>query len=356
MQQKIIPVILSGGAGTRLWPASRSERPKQFLPLLDGKSLFEQTLERVSSSTRFGRPIIVTGEPYSALVAAELQRRGMAADVLLEPEGRDTAVAVAAAAAHANAGDVLLLLAADHYINDVNAFVATVMAGLPAALSGSIVTFGIVPVRPATEFGYIRPGAEVMPEINAVARFIEKPSAEVARNLIAEGCLWNSGNFLAQSFILTEELTQFEPQIAASARQAVEQARIEQLGDVRCFHLDENAFLAVQKKSIDYAVMEKTSKAVVTAAKYGWSDLGSWQSLWEIAQKDAESNASSGQVALLDTTSSFVWSDGPQVAVIGMNDVVVVAAGGKVLVAPKNIGNDIKKLLAAMSSKNGTKA
>lgn len=355
MQQKIIPVILSGGAGTRLWPASRSECPKQFLPLLAGRTLFEATLERVSSSARFGSPIIVTGASYAALVTAELQRRGMRADVLLEPEGRDTAVAVAAAAAHANPQDLLLLLAADHYIDDVEAFAATVLAGVPAALSASIVTFGIVPVRPATEFGYIRPGANLMPGINAVARFVEKPSAEVARELIAEGCLWNSGNFLAQASTLMTELTQFEPQIAESARQAVRQARVEQLGDVRCFHLEPGAFRAAPKKSIDYGVMEKTTKAVVTPASYGWSDLGSWQALWDIAPKDAGGNATSGEVALLDTASSFIWSDGPQIAVIGMSDVVVVAAGGKVLVAPKNVGNDIKRLLATITSKDISK-
>jgi mannose-1-phosphate guanylyltransferase/mannose-6-phosphate isomerase len=349
MAESIIPLIMCGGAGTRLWPASRESRPKQFLPLFGQRSTFQDTLQRVNTPAQFGRPIVITNAEYRFLVAEQLAEMGVEADILLEPMRRDSAPAIMAGATFAisRGGDpVIVALAADHMVRDNAAFAAACRIARDAAAAGRIVTFGIRPDRPAIEYGYIRPGGKLGGEVLAVESFVEKPDQEAAARYIKEGYLWNSGNFMFRASVLLDEYRAFE---AASAK-AIESAVARAGRDLGFVTLDPESFKRASANSIDYAVMEKTKRAAVVPVSYGWSDVGSWRTVWEIAQKDAAGNAAQGNAVFVDTNGSYVSSDKALVALLGVENLVVVASEDAVLVARRDDANEMKKLIAKLKS------
>ena len=348
----IVPVIMCGGAGTRLWPASRSDSPKPFLPLVDGASTFALTLQRIADPAFYSPPVVIAGTDHAHLVAAALGEAGMSATVLLEPEGRDTAAAIGAAAAFVAAerpGAILLVLAADHVIRDHAGFRATVETALPAAEAGKIVVFGVPPTYPATGYGYIHPGAPLSVHgAHAVAEFVEKPNADHASQFISKGYLWNSGIFLLGAATAKDELGSHAPEIAAAAHAAVAAGRSAEGGAV--LHLDRESFAQAPKISFDHAVMEKTVNAAVTDARFDWSDLGTWASVWDAGRRDAADNVTSGDTVLVDVTDSYVSTTRPKVGVVGVSDLVVVASDDAVLVASRAAADRVKDLTAAIAA------
>jgi mannose-1-phosphate guanylyltransferase/mannose-6-phosphate isomerase len=332
---------MCGGAGTRLWPASRENRPKQFLPLFGPLSTFQETIRRVSDPGLFGRPIIVTNGQYRFLVAEQLAAIGAEADILLEPKRRDSGPAIVAGAtyAHRRGGDpILLALAADHVVTDAGAFAKVCKLAGEAASEDLIVTFGVQPTRPATEYGYIRPAQAIRPGLHAIERFVEKPDAETAARYVAEGYLWNSGNFVFRAGFLLEEYRRFEPDSSSAVAAAVEAAG----ADLSFVTLDPDAFARATAKSIDYALMERTTRSAVMPVSYGWSDVGSWQAVWELFERDAAGNAAHGAAVFVDTRGSYVASEKQLVALFGLDNVVVVTTDDAVLVARREDGDGLR--------------
>jgi mannose-1-phosphate guanylyltransferase/mannose-6-phosphate isomerase len=347
MDRRIIPLIMCGGAGTRLWPASREGRPKQFLPLFGARSTFQDTLKRVSDATLFERPIVITNATYRFMVLEQLAEIGIAADVLLEPMRRDSGPAIAAGAAFAQVRDndaVVLALAADHVVGDTPAFVAACRQGLIAAESGRIVTFGVKPERAATEYGYISPGETVSGEVRSVAKFVEKPNQATAEDYIKTGYLWNCGNFMFRASVLLDEYCQVD----AASVQAVSDAVTKAGRDLGFITLDAEAFGSARAISIDYAVMEKTARAAVVPVSCGWSDVGSWYAVWELSDKDAQGNAALGPAVFEDSRNCNVSTDKALVALEGVDDLVVVATQDAVLVSRQKDANGLKRLFAKL--------
>jgi mannose-1-phosphate guanylyltransferase/mannose-1-phosphate guanylyltransferase/mannose-6-phosphate isomerase len=335
---------MCGGAGTRLWPASREGRPKQFLPLFGPHSTFQETIRRVSNPALFGRPVIITNTQYRFLVAEQLAAIGVEADVMLEPIRRDSGPAIAAGAAFAARRDddpLVLALAADHVVTDAAAFAKACEQAADAAAADRIVTFGVRPSRPATEYGYIRAGASISPDIFAIDKFVEKPDANTAERYVKEGYLWNSGNFMFRAILLLEEYKGFEPDSVAAVNAAVQGAG----ADLGFVTLDAKAFARAAAKSIDYAVMERTKRAVVMPVDYGWSDVGSWQAVWELSDRDALGNSAQGSVVFVDTRGSYVTSDKQLVALFGVENLVVVTTDDAVLVAKREDGDGLRRLV-----------
>jgi mannose-1-phosphate guanylyltransferase / mannose-6-phosphate isomerase len=342
----ITPVIICGGSGTRLWPLSRESQPKQFIPLGGDTSTFQQVLARVADPAIFAPPIVVTNTEFRFTVADQLQRSGTKADIILEPFGRDSGPAIAVAAEFAGRRDqeaILLVLAADHIVHDTGAFRRSCQQALAAAAQGHLVTFGIHPSGPATSYGYIRPGAKLDDSaVHAVAAFVEKPDQPTAARYVAEGYLWNCGNFLFRADRMLEELARFEPEMLAAAKASVD--AIAQ--DLDFLRLPEKQFLQAPKKSIDYAVMERTAHAAVLPVSFGWSDIGSWDALWKELDRDQDGNSTDGPTALIDTRNSLVFSDETLLtAVIGLDDVVVVTTSDAVLVVSKAKSEKVRDLV-----------
>ena len=345
---KIIPVLLAGGAGTRLWPVSRDALPKQFLPLVGERSTYQDTLLRVADGELFGQPIVITGADFRFFARRQAEDLGIDATVVIEPMRRDSGPAVAAAAALAKSRDpdaVVLALAADHVILDVEEFRASCLAGLKAAQAGRIVTFGITPSAPKTSYGYIRRGKPAGSDgVFEVEAFVEKPNAETAARYVAEGYLWNSGNFLFRADVLLAELTRHEPAMAAAAEAAVAGAS-DDLGFLR---LEPTAFAGAPQKSIDYAVMEKTDRAAVVACNFRWSDIGSWDAIFDIAERDKSGNAVHGTVVTADARNCVIHSTDQLTAVIGADDLVVVSTPDAVLVVPRARAQEVRELVAQL--------
>jgi mannose-1-phosphate guanylyltransferase/mannose-6-phosphate isomerase len=355
MPSPIIPVLLAGGAGTRLWPVSRDALPKQFLPLVGDRSTYQETLLRVNDPM-FAAPIVITGPNFHFFARRQAEEVGVEATVVIEPVRRDSGPAIAAATAVARQRDpeaVVLALAADHIILDVPAFRAACAAGRAAAEAGYIVTFGIRPSEPKTSYGYILPGAPIG-ESGAykVARFVEKPDAETAARYLAEGYLWNSGNFLFRADVLLGELARLEPEMAAAIDTAVAKATTD-LGFLR---LAPEAFARAPQKSIDYAVMEKTDRAAVVAGEFRWSDIGSWDALFEITPRDEAGNVLQGQVVTMDARNSIVHSDARLTALLGVEDLVVVSTSDAVMVAPRARAQEVRELVTKLKADNRPEA
>ncbi len=349
MTERIIPLIMCGGAGTRLWPASREVRPKQFLPLFGARSTFQDTLARVSDPALFARPIVITNAAYRFMVLEQLTEIGIEADVLLEPVRRDSGPAIAAGAAFAQGRDqdaVVLALAADHVVRDTAAFIAACRQGLVAASSGRIVTFGIKPERAATEYGYINPGEAVSGEVRAVKTFVEKPDQATAADYVSSGYLWNSGNFMFRASVLPDEYRKFDAASVEAVGNAVAQAG----RDLGFVTLEPDAFGAAKAISIDYAVMEKTARAAVVPVSCGWSDVGSWHAVWEFSTKDAQGNAAQGRAVFEDSRNCNVSTDKALVALEGVDDLVVVATEDAVLVSRQKDANGLKRLVGRLKS------
>ena len=342
---KIIPVIMCGGAGTRVWPASRETMPKQFIPLLGKSSTFQETLLRLDAEI-FAEPAIVTNHDYRFLVQEQMKEIGVSGEIVLEPERRDSAAAVAVAcelASRRSPDAVVAVFAADHAVRDVEAFRALCRAAGEAAAKGYIVTLGIKPTHPATGYGYIRPGALVVPEsgVAKVEAFVEKPDLQTAERYIAEGYLWNSGNFFFRADVMRGELQAFAPEIAAAAAEAFAKAE----RDLGFLALDREAFGRAPKTSIDYAVMERTRHAAVIPADIGWSDVGNWQAVWELSERDERGNSVRGQGVAMDAKNVHIRSDHGLTAVLGVNDVIVVTTDDAVLVLGAQHGDKVKQLV-----------
>jgi mannose-1-phosphate guanylyltransferase/mannose-6-phosphate isomerase len=344
MARPIVPLIMCGGAGTRLWPASREGRPKQFLPLFGPRSTFQETMLRVGDPALFGRPIILTNHLYRFMVAEQLAEIAVEADILLEPMRRDSGPAIVAGAAFAfdRGGDpIVVALAADHVVTNQAEFSQACGAAREAAEKNRIVTFGVRPTRPAIEYGYIRVGAAIGPGIFAIDEFVEKPDAKTAERYVAEGYLWNSGNFMFRSGLLLEEFRSFEPESSAAVTAAVAAAG----SDLGFVTLDPNAFARATAKSIDYGVMERTTRAAVIPVSYGWSDVGSWNGVWELSERDAAGNAAHGTAVFIDAHDSYVTTDKQLVALYGVDNLVVATTDDAVLVARRDDGDGLRRLV-----------
>jgi mannose-1-phosphate guanylyltransferase / mannose-6-phosphate isomerase len=349
MSGRIIPMIMCGGAGTRLWPASREVRPKQFLPLFGLRSTFQDTILRVSDPVLFERPIIITNAAYRFMVMEQLAEIGFEADVLLEPMRRDSGPAIAAGAAFAQTRDegaVVLALAADHVVRDTPAFLAACRSGLAAAGDGRIVTFGVRPERAATEYGYVSPGELISGEVRSVSKFVEKPNPAKAAEYIADGYLWNSGNFMFRASVLLDEYMKVDaPSVQAVINSVSTAGR-----DLGFITLEAGAFGSAKAISIDYAVMEKTGRAAVMPVSFGWSDVGSWHAVWELSDKDAQGNAAQGPAVFEDSRNCNVSSDKALVALEGVDDLVVVATQDAVLVSRQQDANGLKRLVSKLKT------
>ena len=351
----ILPVILSGGTGTRLWPLSRESYPKQFWPLASDKTMLADTAAR-GSGAGFLPPMVVCNEAHRFLVAEQLRDKG--ASIVLEPVGRNSAPAIAAAALIAEEtapGAVLWFMAADSAIGDVAALQAALAKAAAAAKAGAIVTFGMQPTAPETGYGYIETG-EALPgsaDVKRIARFVEKPDAARAAEFLKTGRhLWNSGMFVATAATMLAELEAHAPEVLKGVRAAVAGASRD--GDF--IRLEAAAFTATPSISIDYAVMERTQKSAVVPASIGWSDIGSWAALWDIQPKDAAGNATHGPVALVDAKNCYVRSEGILTGVIGLEDAVVVVTDDAVLAMHRDHAQDVKKLVDQLKARGAKEA
>ena len=351
------PVILVGGSGTRLWPLSRRSMPKQFLPLASQHSLLQDTLARLNGIEEVAPPIFLCNQEHRFLVAEQVLEVGVTPDALmLEPTARNTAPAIAAAAHYLvqkTPDALMLVLPSDHVISDVAAFHECVQRAEKVARDGFLVTFGIVPHRAETGYGYIQRGQVLPDDENAfqVSRFVEKPDEATAQRYLASGDYsWNSGMFLFRAQVFLDELEKFHPEIVSSTRLAVEGA----YSDLDFYRLEESAFQASSSLSIDVAVMEKTDKAVVIPSDIGWSDLGSWSALWEMQPKDEQGNASRGEVFLSDARNCYVHAERRLVAVVGVDDLVVVETADALLVTHREHSQDVKKIVEWLNSEGRT--
>ena len=377
---ELVPVLLSGGSGTRLWPLSRETHPKQFQPLVGEKSLLQATWERLGGLDGLAAPIVVANEDHRFMVAEQLRRVGaVPSAIVLEPVGRNTAPAIAVAALQARAGGadpLLLVLPSDHVIADEAGFRAAVLSACEAAGQGALVTFGIVPTGPETGYGYIKAAAppvgapsganpffdegkvkrfapEGAPTVMPVEAFVEKPDRATAETYIASGdYFWNSGMFLFRASAYLAELEKHAPAMVAAARESLGKAQ----RDVDFLRLDRAAFEACPADSIDYAVMEKTDKAAVLPINLGWNDVGSWKALWEIADQDPDGNAHHGDVIALDCRNTLAWGGRRLVSLLGLDDVIVVDTDDALLVAARDQVQQVKDIVARLKEEGRPQA
>jgi mannose-1-phosphate guanylyltransferase/mannose-6-phosphate isomerase len=346
----VVPVILSGGSGSRLWPMSRADRPKQFLPLVSDKTMIQETALRVAEAHGFATPVVVCAADHCTVVEAQLGAVTQAhARLILEPLARNTAPAIAAAAvdlARRKPDTLMLVLPADHHIADPAGLRTAIGRALGAARSGYVVTFGMLPTVPETGYGYILPDGPVENEegVRRIATFVEKPPLELARAFLEGGRhLWNAGMFLFAVPTILEALRRHAPEVLAAAEAAVAGGR-EERGTLR---LDPEAFARAPSISFDHAVMEKTDGAAVVAAAIGWTDVGSWSSLWEIGARDDDGNVTNGHAMAIGTRNSFVHGDGIPTAAIGLDDLIVVGSRDGILVAHRDRAQDVRSAAAA---------
>ncbi|WP_137153812.1 mannose-1-phosphate guanylyltransferase/mannose-6-phosphate isomerase [Rhizobium sp. FKL33] len=344
-QDLIVPVILAGGKGTRLWPMSRSARPKQFLALTGDDSLFQLTLKRLKDPKRYGKPIVVTNSEYRFLVAEQALEAGVELEaVILEPTARNTAPAIAAATliAAKNGPRLVHVLASDHNIRVDDAYVTAIDTATAAARAGRLATFGITPTSPATGFGYIEAGAKEASGAHVVQRFVEKPNEERAKEMLATGnYYWNSGMFLFNSDVFLGECAAFAPDVLAAAKASVDNARV----DLDFVRLGEADFAKSPDISVDYAIFEHTKLASVAPSPIQWSDLGAWDAVWKESECDADGNVARGPVNLYNTKNSFVFSESAHVAVNGVEDAVVLVSEDAVYVGKLTDAQDVGKVV-----------
>jgi mannose-1-phosphate guanylyltransferase / mannose-6-phosphate isomerase len=354
----IHPVILSGGSGTRLWPMSRTLYPKQLLRLLHHQSLLQQTVRRMVDGERFAAPVLVANEEHRFIIAEQLREIAITPSaLLLEPVGRNTAPAACVAAlllVESEAEPLMLVLPSDHRIGDREAFLAAVDRAAAAARQGALVCFGITPERPEIGYGYVRRGAALTTDGTfSVVEFIEKPDAAHARQFVAAGeYFWNGGIFLFPARLYLDELERLRPDIVGACRRALAEAARES----DFVRLDKAAFAACPADSIDYAVMEHTQRAALVPVAMGWSDVGSWDALWGLSDRDENGNAITGNVVAEGTRNCYLRSEAGLVAAIGVEDVVVVATGDAVMVAPRGRTEEVKQLVARLAREGHAEA
>ena len=341
----IVPVILSGGSGTRLWPMSRPEMPKQLLALTAEETMLQLTAKRAHGEA-FAAPIVVANARHADHIDEQLAAIGAAPQaVILEPVARNTAPAIALAALAAGAEDALLVMPSDHVIADITAFHAAIEAAMPLVAEGWLVTFGIAPDAPETGYGWIKVGEPLGAGVHRVARFVEKPIRERAEEMLASGDhAWNGGIFLFRADIFLGELAAHAPAMLTATQDAMRLARREGTR----IHPDADAFGTSPADSIDYAVMERAERVAVVPVAMGWNDVGSWDALHAISDRDGDGNAHRGEVLAIDTRDCLIRSDGIRVAAVVVSDLIVVASGNDVLILPRGRSQEIKKLIEAM--------
>ena len=349
----VIPVILSGGSGTRLWPISRKLYPKQFIPIRDGRSLFQDTILRTKNLAEgIQSPMIVCNDEHRFMAAEQLRQEDITdSDIILEPIGRNTAPAIALAALRAadrDADGVLLVLPADHILEGAEAFSSAIETALDLSQKNQLATFGIVPTRPETGYGYIQRGNEIIPDkASQVDKFVEKPDLATAEQYLATGeYLWNSGMFMFKAATLLAELEQHEPQMLADVKAAFG----EQSHDLDFIRVDKEKFAACKSESIDYAVMEKTANAVVVPLQSSWNDVGSWHALWESSPQDEATNAITGDVILEECNGCYVHSSNRLVTAIGMQDAVIVETADAVMVTSREQAQKVKNIVGKLKT------
>lgn len=357
MSLPLIPVVLCGGSGTRLWPLSRDTYPKQFLRLLGEQTLLQQTMQRLRAIEGMGPALLVCNESSRFLAAEQLREIGIDdAQILLEPMRRNTAPAIAVAALHAIAqgGDpILMVLPSDHVIKDQAAFAKAIQTAKEAAEQGNLVTFGITPLGPETGYGYIRAGASAPGQAQPVLQFVEKPDRATAEQYLASGnYYWNSGMFVFRASRYLEELTRYQPEMVAACHKAVEFAQ----KDLDFIRLDSEAYATSPDKAIDYAVMECTERACVVAMEAGWNDIGSWASVWEVADKDTENNATQGDVMLQDCEDCLVHGTTRLITAVGMRNTVIIETADALLIMDTERAQDTKKLVEKLTKTERSEA
>jgi len=347
----MIPVILSGGSGTRLWPLSRSQHPKQFLPLVSNHSMLQETVLRLDGIDGLKSPIGVCNENHRFMMAEQLREINISPSaIILEPMGRNTAPAVALAALAAESeDDILLILPADHVITNVQAFQAAVKHAKEIAETGALVTFGIVPTEAETGYGYIKGGQKNTDIAFNVDSFVEKPDAETAQKYVDSGeYYWNSGMFVFKAGRYLEELNKFNPEMLQACQEAYRLAEV----DMDFVRLDKKVFSQCPADSIDFAVMEKTDQAVVVPLSAEWNDVGSWSALWDVTDKDDEGNAINGDVVTVNTKNCFLHSSSRLITTVGVDNLVVVETSDAVLVVSKDNVQDVKAIVDELKIQN----
>lgn len=349
---KVMPVIMAGGTGSRLWPMSREHYPKQFHSLVGDRSLLQETINRLSN-IRHHDPVFLCNENHRFLAAEQIRENGIShSGILLEPVGKNTAPAIALAAIHALSVEddpVLLVLAADHSIENVEAFEASVTAAITYANQGKLVTFGVVPSKPETGYGYIKRGASAGNDSGyAVDSFQEKPDLVTAHAYLESGdYYWNSGMFVFKAKQYLEELEQYRPDILKACQEALANPK----KDMDFIRVDKERFLECPDDSIDYAVMEHTQNSVVVPLDAGWNDVGAWSSLWEVLDKDENENVVHGDVIAIETKGSYLFAESRLVATVGVEDLVVVETKDAILVAYKSKAQDVKAIVSTLKQK-----
>ncbi|WP_239804906.1 mannose-1-phosphate guanylyltransferase [Croceicoccus hydrothermalis] len=339
----IIPVILCGGSGTRLWPRSRAVRPKPFLPLIGGTPLFRETLDRCGDETCFGAPVVVAGAAHVALVEEQLDGRGT---LIVEPAAKNTAAAIALVACRLDEDAIMLVCPSDHHIGDPAAFAQAATKAGELAREGWLVAFGIAATAPETGFGYIKQGAPIDEAGYRIERFVEKPDRDTAEAFLADGgYAWNGGIFAFRAGTFMDELASHRPELADAVRKSVAEGREEEAR----FYPDAGAFSVIEGESVDYAVMENTRSAAMVPADMRWSDIGNWQALHEARGGDGDGNMAHGDVELVDCRRVMVDSDGPRVSVIGLEDVIVVVDGNDVMITTAAGAQKVGKLSGAVN-------
>ena len=349
---RITPVILSGGCGSRLWPLSTPEKPKQFLELLGPKSMFQLTLERCADQSLFQPPIIVGSSGHSPIMKDQMTAIGTSAgSIILEPCPRNTAPAIALAALAAeNPTDLLLVMPSDHIITNVTAFEKAVQVSIPVAQSRWLVTFGIEPTQPATGYGYIQQGKPIVGTTRSFSaeKFVEKPDRANAEKMIDQGGYhWNAGIFLFRADTYLEAMNEFAPEMLVACQSAM----AGMITDKELCYPDADAFASAPSDSIDYAIMERADKVAVTPVSPGWSDVGSWDSLFDICNKDENSNVIFGKAETLDSKNNLIHSRELEIAVLGMEDVIIVTHENKVMVLPRGHSEDVKAMAKKLKGK-----
>ena len=341
MIREVTPVILSGGSGTRLWPLSRAGRPKQLLSLTSTDSMLQLTARRSADSARFSAPIVVGNARHAEMIEEQLEAIALpASSLILEPVGRNTAPAIALAALVAGPDALLLVMPSDHVIADVAAFRHAVEVAVPLVEEGWLATFGIAASAPDTGYGYIKRGEALSEGAYRVARFVEKPDRATAEAYLAEGSSsWNGGIFLVRADAYLREWEAHVPGSVAAVRASIDAG--ERRG--QRVYPDAALFAEVADESVDYAVMEKAAKVAVVPVEMGWSDLGSWDALHEIAERDADGNSHFGEVVAIDTSGCLIRTDGPLVAAVGVKDLIIVATGDAILILPRGSSQDVKR-------------
>ncbi|MDY6903355.1 MAG: mannose-1-phosphate guanylyltransferase/mannose-6-phosphate isomerase [Thermodesulfobacteriota bacterium] len=350
----IVPVILAGGSGTRLWPLSRQLYPKQLMTLAGGGTMLQNTVERIATFGGVGDPIVICNENHRFMVAEQLRSDNITPGaIVLEPMGRNTAPAVAVAAlmaADKDPSSLLVVLPADHYIANLQAFHTAVAVGASYAKKAALVTFGIVPTAPETGYGYIKKGPAADGastdgndvEAYTIAAFVEKPDKKTAQAYLESGdYCWNSGMFMFRAGAVLDELTTYVPDIVAACRKAVSEG----MHDLDFFRLDEESFDACPSDSIDYAVMEKTENGVMVPFDGGWNDLGSWEALWDVGERDTHNNVVAGDVIIHDVKDSYLRADSRMIAAVGLKDHIVVETPDAVLVTPRTMAQEVKHIV-----------